>query len=48
MNSDAREKLILELEHLLQNKPVMGTLIMTVRETPCMGQHNHREKKRSL
>jgi hypothetical protein len=36
MNNDAREKLILELEHLLQHKPAMGTLFMTVREMPYM------------
>jgi len=36
MNNDARVKLILELEHLLRHKPAMGTLFMTVRETPYM------------
>jgi hypothetical protein len=36
MNNDAREKLILELEHLLLNKPAMGTLFVTVREMPYM------------
>jgi hypothetical protein len=36
MSNDAREKLILELERLLQHKPPMGTLFITVREMPYM------------
>src|SRR5271167_1809474 len=33
MNGIAREKLTLELEHLLRIKPAMGTLFVTVRQT---------------
>ena len=36
MNSVAREKLILELEHLVRHKPAMGTLFLMARETNHM------------
>ena len=33
MNNIARQKLISELEHLTANKPVMGTLFITIAQT---------------
>jgi len=36
MNNIARQKLISELEHLLLNKPVMGTLLITIAQTTDM------------
>jgi hypothetical protein len=36
MNSVAREKLTVELEHLLRIKPAMGTLFVMIRETNHM------------
>jgi hypothetical protein len=36
MNNIARQKLISELEHLIVNKPVMGTLLITIAQTTDM------------
>lgn len=36
MNNHAQEKLVLELEHLLRNRPAMGTLFVIVRQTKYM------------
>ena len=36
MNRDAFEKLVRELDHLLHDRPAMGTLSMKVRRTPHM------------
>jgi hypothetical protein len=36
MNNIARQKLISELEHLIMNKPVMGTLYITMAQTTDM------------
>ena len=36
MNNIARQKLISELEHLLMNRPVMGTLYITIAQTTDM------------
>jgi hypothetical protein len=36
MNSIARQKLISELDHLIMNKPVMGTLLITMAPTTDM------------
>src|SRR5690242_6959750 len=33
MNNIARQKLVSELEHLITNKPVMGTLLITIAQT---------------
>ncbi len=33
MNNIARQKLVSELEHLVLNKPVMGTLLITIAQT---------------
>src|SRR5215467_7657991 len=36
MNNIARQKLISELDHLIMNKPVMGTLYITIAQTTDM------------
>jgi hypothetical protein len=36
MNNIARQNLISELEHLIMNKPVMGTLLITIAQTTDM------------
>ena len=36
MNNAARQKLVSELEHLIVNKPVMGTLLITIAQTTDM------------
>src|ERR1700728_1759904 len=36
MNPISRDNLVLKLEHLIRERPVMGTLFMTVRQTPYM------------